>query len=214
MSTPSYDPPALDRTVRLLEKGLIGLLELPAVLKRFDSLLETLAGAVRRHNNQVTSLTTAVEEQNRLVRHLGERQECLENASQQQTALTEEHYTAHVIEPMCRQLFPLIDHIRDALVGECKDHNSRQFLEALQAQFLELLAHFGIEPVESFADDDFDPAIMRPVERLATPDSRQSGAVADVVKIGFRRRNNLLRHQSVSVYFFEPSKSSTQPSLN
>ena len=200
MSTQYNDLPAIDKTATVLQQGLTGLLELPAILARVDSLLETLTSVLHTNSAQMTDLTSAVEVQSRLLRHLGEKQECLEHASRQQALLSDQHYAAHVIEPMCRQLFPLVDHIRDALASECQDPGSHQFLRALQSQLLELLGHFGVEPIECAESTAFDPSSMRPVERLETQDSRQLDTVADVIKIGFRRGSTLLRHQSVSVY--------------
>jgi len=214
MKSPTYDQKDLDQATSILEQSLTGLLELPAVLSRFDSLLDTLTEAIRASNGHVTRLASAVEDQNRLVGHLGEKQECLEHSSRLQTLLAEEHYASHVIDPVCRQLFPLVDFIQDAVRGASCEPGARQHLSALQDQILELLQNLGVDSVASVEGERFDPASMHPVRRLETDDSQLHGRVAEVVRLGFRRDTSVLRHQGVSVYDRKSRASLQSPPLN
>jgi len=200
MNSQTYIQDELDQATSILERSLTGLLELPAVLSRFDSLLDTLTEAIRANNGHVKQLAAAVEDQNRLVGHLGEKQDCLEHSGRLQALLAEEHYAAHVIDPVCRQLFPLVDFLQDAMCGIEGTAGSMQHLRALQDQILELLQTLGVEAVRDSKDEIFDPTIMCPVRRLETDDSRLHGRVAEVVRLGFCRGTAVLRHQGVTVF--------------
>ena len=137
------------------------------------------------------------------------KQDCLEQTSRQQTLLTEQHYQQHIIEPLARRVFPLIDMLAGAISGsDGQQHPNGQLdlLEALTVDLHELLAGYGVEPIRATAGSPFDAKTMRPVQRVPTPRARKDKTVESMVRLGFRRGEQILRPVAVSIYRFEGSK--------
>ena len=163
---------------------------------------------------QVADLITRLEKQNTMLAELHEdlhtvsetigalyqKQECLENASRQQAMLTEEHYASHVIEPIGRQLFPMIDHATQALSGRIKANGMAELLEGLRAQLLDVLFRLGIEPIDVEEGTPFDARTMHPLGFTDSDRRARDRTVAAVLQPGFRRGKQVLRHQGVLLY--------------
>lgn len=191
-----------DNSKRLAKIVADLFLGLPTFVANLDNRLQGLADRVASQVQAVQELSLVAEKQNRLLQALVEKQEYLENASRQQVLLTEDHYRRHVLDPIARQLLPLIDHLREA----CANRGSasvRTLLTGIQTQLLDLLASHGIEAIESCPGEPFDPAFMRPVRKVPTFQADQDRTVARVLQVGFRRGDAVIRCQGVEVYAYE-----------
>jgi len=138
--------------------------------------------------------------------NLSSHSKLLENASQTNHILSKQHYEDHIIQPMVRSLFPVIDIIEDA----CKFWKGGQgqvtqpqieLLEAIKVQLEQFLHNYGIEVVQHRPNSLFNPQLMKPVSRISTTDKRLDGLVDRSLQIGFRwNQQRLLRLESVSIY--------------
>ena len=145
--------------------------------KLLNAILARLEGVDRRIG-EIAQMTEG----------LNRRQECLDRASREIQTLTEQHYEAHVIVPLTRQLLPLIDLIQDLSSspeegaangdGNGNGHSDHSVLKALQAQILDLLASYGIEPMGTSEMEPFDPRTMFPMDFATTNDPSLDRMVA------------------------------------
>jgi len=152
----------------------------------------------------LNQLAQAEEERNRLLQDTLERQQWLESASRQQELLSETHYQQHVVDPLARQVFPLLDDLHGVLEEGRVEASTQTFLAGMKAQLLDLLATHGIEAFSSFPGDPFDPSSMRPVKKVRVFQLCEDRTVSRVLKTGFRRGSAFLRHQSIEVCVYRP----------
>ncbi len=130
----------------------------------------------------------------------------LENAGKANQLLGQEHYDQHIIEPMVRSLFPVIDIIEDAYKS-WKDNNCQtgqdqaELIEAVRVQLEQFLQNYGVEVIRHQPNTQFSRQLMKPVSRVSTTDKSLDGLVAKSLQIGFRwNQQRLLRPESVSIY--------------
>jgi molecular chaperone GrpE (heat shock protein) len=202
-------------TQRELVKQTLDLLSLPKQLRalvRQQGLQQHQAEEIRQ---QVSQCVQSVQDVARCVEQLYQRQECLENAGRQQAMLTEQHYENHVIEPLARQLFPIVDLTERALSvgagGQCSCHD---VLEATRSQTLELLAYYSIAPFLATLGCPLDAKIMYPAEMRPTADPSADRTIAANIRCGFRRGQRILRPLHVAIYRLEISLTrSADPNL-
>ena len=157
----------------------------------------------------IQSLERFTLKQTEAVEALYGKQDCLEQTSRQQTLLSEQHYQEHVIEPLARRVFPLVDILSEAVSGSSGKLVSTarsDLFEALTANMFELLADYGVEPIKVAAGSPFDAKIMKPVRFVPTYRSEDDKTVESMVRLGFRRDELILRPAAVSIYRFEGSK--------
>ncbi len=158
------------------------------------------------------SLERLFVKQTEAVEALYGKQDCLEQTSRQQTLLSEQHYQQHVIEPLVRRVFPLIDMLLETASGsngEPFPNAQTDLLEALRAELYELLAGYGIEPIRVTAGSQFEAKVMKPVRFVPTPRAKKDKKIESVVRPGFRRGERILRPVMVAVYRFKDSKESS-----
>ena len=125
----------------------------------------------------------------------------LENAGKANQLLGQEHYNQHIIEPIVRSLFPVIDIIEDAYKSWKDNHCQAELIEAIRIQLEQFLQNYGIEVIRHRPNTQFNRQLMKPVSRVSTTDKRLDGLVAGSLQIGFRwNQQRLLRPESVSIY--------------
>lgn len=200
--------------------------KLPRIVAQFLAMPQTLVQIQQSQSEQreqiakleeiqslqgrsLQSLERFTLKQTEAVEALYGKQDCLEQTSRQQTLLSEQHYQQHVIEPLVRRVFPLIDMLLETASGS----NGEQFpnaqtdlLEALRVELYELLAGYGIELIRATTGSPFEGKIMKPVRFVPTPRARKDKKIESVVRPGFRRGERILRPVMVAVYRFEDSK--------
>jgi molecular chaperone GrpE (heat shock protein) len=130
----------------------------------------------------------------------------LEKAGEANQLLGQEHYNQHIIEPIVRSLFPVIDIIEDAYKSWKDNHcqtgqGQAELIEAIRIQLEQFLQNYGIEVILHQPNTQFNRQLMKPVSRSSTTDKRLDGLVAKSLQIGFRwNQQRLLRPESVSIY--------------
>lgn len=138
-----------------------------------------------------------------------QQQSCMEEASRQQTLLSQQHFDRHIIEPLARRIFPLIDMISEHISGSRNHANPSDAFEAAKAELVDLLESYGVELVHVVAGSDFDATTMKPVSFTHTNQPHMNRIVKTVVRPGFRRDERVLRSAMVDLYRFEESRSIT-----
>ena len=139
----------------------------------------------------------------------------LEEASRQNHILSEQHYDDHVIGPMIRALFPVLDIVYDAVKScesESEPTSSRfsSFVKAIWTQLQQFLLLHDVEIVCHPARTRFDARIMRPVKTHVTDSRDLDGLVVRCLQIGFRQGSErLLRPETVSVSRYRPGQFET-----
>ena len=117
-----------------------------------------------------------------------------------------QHYEDHIIQPMARSLFAVIDLVEDAHKPR-KDNNCQtgqdqaDLIEAVRIQLEQFFQNYGVEVIRHQPNTQFNRQLMKPVSRVSTTDKRLDGLVARSLQIGFRwKQQRLLRPESVSIY--------------
>ena len=138
--------------------------------------------------------------------NLSSHSKLLENASQTNLLLGKQHYEDHIIQPMARSLFAVIDLIEDACKSWKDGQNQAtqpqiELLEVIKIQLEQFLQNYGVEVIRHRPNTQFNRQLMKPVSRVTTTDKRLDGLVAGSLQIGFRwNQQRLLRPESVSIY--------------
>ena len=148
--------------------------ELRSIRKRVDEVQERCGDIVGRLDAQGAAISS-----------LCAQQECLEEASRRQKALSEEHYQSHVVEPLARHLL----HIFDLVAGDSP------LVTGIRHELLELLATYGVEELPR--SETFDRKTMQSIQTVATEDPMLHGSVAKVSQVGFRRGDRILRYHKI-----------------
>ena len=144
----------------------------------------------------------------KMLSNLSSHSKLLEKASQTNHILSEQHYEDHIIQPMVRSLFAVIDIIEDACKS-WKDDQDRtnqyqaELLEAIKTQLQQFLANYSIEFVRHRPNSQFNPQLMKPISRVSTSNKELDGLVAQSLQSGFKwNQHRSLRPESVSIYKF------------
>ena len=174
-----------------------------------EKVLESLipmASQLTKVETQQKQLNFQLGSFEKILGNLSSHSKLLEKASQTNHILSKQHYEDHLIQPMVRSLFPVIDIIEDA----CKswkdgqgqaDQPQIELLEAIKVQLEQFLQNYGIEVIRHQPNTQFNRQLMKPVSRVSTTDKRLDGLVAKSLQIGFRwNQQRLLRPESVSIY--------------
>src|SRR5688572_7632928 len=91
----------------LLGQQIDLFVDLPVILQRIESACSEIHQQVVAQEVFLQNIARQLEATNQGVEVLCRRQEALEHASRQQTVLTDEHYTRHVLEPFARSILQL-----------------------------------------------------------------------------------------------------------
>jgi molecular chaperone GrpE len=101
---------------------------------------------------------------------------------------------------LVRALLPLVDNFERALQAPAEGAGAetyRQGVELIHKQLLEILARFGVTPLDPLGAD-FDPHLHEAVARDLDP-SRRDGEIVEVFARGYQMRDRLLRPARVRV---------------
>lgn len=131
----------------------------------------------------------------------------LENAGKANQLLGQEHYDHHIIEPMVRSLFPVLDLIEDAYKHWISSKQITELLCAVWSQMQQFLAVYDVHAIKHKPNRKFNPKEMKPIKWIPTDNSDFNGQVADSLRIGFRLGNErILRIETVALYKYQPSE--------
>lgn len=193
---------------QILNKQQEILDQMPAKLAQ----LETLPTKLQTSQQQIIYSLQHIEKQ--LDQQIAESR-LLENASQENRLLSQEHYQDHIVQPMVRSLFPIVDFINDAKDRSTdpatdKKMDADELIEAISIQLQQFLAVYQIEPIRHKPKAKFDHRLMRPVKTVTTDNRQLDNRIAKSLQAGFWwRKETILRFESVALYKFKDSKSIT-----
>ncbi len=127
----------------------------------------------------------------------------LDNVNQTNRILGSQFYEERIIDPMIRNLFPMIDLIDGARKKiESGSTALKQFV-ALQTQLEQFLATYGIERLRHKTQDECDSKTMKPLLTVITDNIDFDGLVAESLQCGFKTKTRILRMETVSIYKHE-----------
>ena len=138
----------------------------------------------------------------------------LEKASEMSLILGRQHYDEHIIEPMVRSLFPVLDIIADSQKHhDYSGSNATALIDSIHSQLSQFLANYNVEIVEHSSGDSFDPKSMKPISWETTDQPRLENSIARSLQIGFRLgQTRILRMETVTLFKYQPSQIKTMKS--
>ena len=182
--------------------ALVASREAAGQVVSLQSNLEKLAMALDETQKSQRMLDSRVQE-------LIARSQLLEKASQERARLSEEHHQHHVIEPMIRLLFPLVDVLDKAkgLKGKNTafvDRAQWAVVEQIQIYMNQFLSAHNITVVRSQSGAPLNPKVMKPVQFVTCQNIGQNSRVAKSLQAGFvHGTGRVLRFESVALYRYE-----------
>ncbi len=108
--------------------------------------------------------------------------------------------TQHANEELLRELLPLVDYLKHALRAVPEDQRGQSWVEGvrhIQAKFEQVLAYYGVKELEVLGEQ-FNPELHESVGEVAAADV-PPGAVAEVVRTGFKLHDRLLQPARVKL---------------
>jgi molecular chaperone GrpE (heat shock protein) len=129
----------------------------------------------------------------------------LEVALKENTTLSQQYFSDHILEPMAQALLPINDLIEDAIsswldTAAAIDPSILQLLDVVSMQFL---GFYGIEYIRHAPGVHFDPQVMKPAKIAEIAVYELDGKIAKSLQAGFRLNGRrLLRPESVVLYRF------------
>jgi molecular chaperone GrpE len=115
----------------------------------------------------------------------------------------------HMLSRVLRDLIQLHDTVEQTLQACALGTASAEILESrlrsLREQLVQALQRQDVTLISSSAGSPFDEAVQEAIEVRPTVDAALDGAVVEVVRLGFRDGNRVLRPQSVVVGRYTPS---------
>ena len=103
-------------TDKQLLQAVLGLFAVPQMLEQIEQeavehgeRLSRIEKALCLHENSIRELEGLHRKQSQALDAFYQKQNCMEEASRQQTLLSQQHFDRNIIEPLACRIFPLID---------------------------------------------------------------------------------------------------------
>ncbi|TVQ58083.1 MAG: hypothetical protein EA377_00385 [Phycisphaerales bacterium] len=154
-------------------------------------LIEGLARRLERHEQ-------AQREQTQAIRVLADKHGLLEQASVQNSKLTDEHYRNQILRPLVRHLLDVVD-LADAFV----DRGTSEHRDALVSSIFDLLDVYDVQTFVADEHSRFDPNVMKPVASVPTCTPDEDQCVHSTVRRGASFGQMLLRPVTVRLYRYD-----------
>lgn len=184
---------ALEGAAGQVDQRLEGLeTTIAAMSQQVDLLMRGSAESAQQSQSVHSRLDTILDHQ-----------ESLNASVSQNSVLSEQHFESHVLEPLTRRLFPVIDLIDTALKQSGPPAGGEpvaQTLSAAHDQLTELLAVYGVEAIDVPVGSPFVARFMHAGESRSAPNHQMVGTVASTIRRGFREGERVLRPPVVVVY--------------
>ncbi len=182
-----------------------------------DQYLQNMSEQLAELSHQVSQLETKQQQslyhQESVKQELGDltsKNELLENASKSNHMLGKQHYNEHIVQPMVRSLFPVLDLIADAQKHWSSSEQIAELLDAIWSQMEQFLAVYDVHVVSHVRNDIFEPLTTKPITWIETNDSDLDGLIAESLRVGFQYgQENILRLETVSLFKYQSSKIET-----
>ncbi|MBI9019456.1 MAG: hypothetical protein JEZ07_19580 [Phycisphaerae bacterium] len=185
--------PVLPENLFLIPEQLMGLSHL---LSQIDTHQQKLLNSGNAVKSQLENLTA----NNAL----------LASASKANAVLSSQHYDDHIIIPMVRSLFPVLDLIIDAQRHWVSSQQITDLLDAIWVQFQQFLDIYDIHIISNSCNDQFNPQTTKPIKWIGTDDKPLDGLIAESLRVGFQLgTNRMLRFETVSLFKYQPNEFQT-----
>lgn len=179
-----------------------------------SNCLKDMPGQIVQLSNQLSQVETKqqqslydIESVKQQTEKLASMNNLLENASETNHLLGKEHYDEHVIQPIVRSLFPVLDLIEDARKHWSGSEQIIELFNVLWGQMEQFLAIYDVHAVKHAANDEYDPQIMKAISWTPVDDKRLDGCVAESLQTGFQFGEvRMLRLETVSLFKHQASK--------
>lgn len=200
-----------------MQQGSDAILQLFQVLQQLTAAsmtncLQDMPRQVTQLSNQVSQVETKqqqslynLESVKQQVEKLTSTNKLLENASETNHLLGKEHYDEHVIQPVVRSLFPVLDLIEDARKHWSNSKRIIELFNVIWSQMEQFLAIYDVHVIKHAAKDEFNPQIMKAILWVPIDKKRLDGRVAESLQIGFQLGQiRMLRLETVSLFKYQP----------
>lgn len=172
-----------------------------------DNVLAKMPGMLPDFETQNKKTAYELEAIKKQMDILGTNNKLLENANETNRLLGSHFYDEHIIQPMVRSLFPMVDFIDGAKEKFASDlpryQLAIQYLTAIQSQLEQFLASYGIERFSHNTEKPFNPKIMKPLKIIFTNDANLNGLIAESLQCGFKMQERILRLETISLYKYQ-----------
>lgn len=119
-----------------------------------------------------------------------------------ETAAEKERFAKFATEDIIHELLVVVDSFDMAFgnteVWEKVDKNWRTGVEHIYAQFMEILEHHGVKPIDP-KGEMFNPEEHASLEVIKTDKKEEDNMVAEVVQKGYRLRDKVIRAARVKI---------------
>jgi len=183
----------------------------PDLPQEVSEQMVRLSNQVSQLENKQQQSINHLESIRQLLENMASANNLLEKAGEANLLLGKQHYHEHIIEPMLRSLFPILDMIADSR----KHHvdcgcNAMSLMDSIKSQLQQFLANYEVEIFEHSQGDNFDPKTMTPIKWEITPEKHLENLIAQSLKAGFRLgQARILRMETVSLYQYQLSKTNS-----
>lgn len=178
-----------------------------------EKVLESLmpmASQLAKVETQQKQLNFQLDSIEKVLSNLSSHSKLLDNASQTNLLLGNQHYEEHIIQPLVRSLFPVFDLIEDARKHWSRSPQNTELLSAISSQMGQFLATYDVHIIQHQANNKFDPKTMKPITWISTEDAQLNGHIAESLQVGFRLgTERMLRLETVSLFKYQPSQTNT-----
>ena len=104
-------------------------------------------------------------------------------------------------EDVIQSLLPVLDDFGRALteLEKSSDENLFKGVELINNKLREILKSKGLEAIEVNSGDSFNADIHEAVSQIASPDDKLKGKIIDVVEMGYRMGDKVIRYPKVVI---------------
>jgi molecular chaperone GrpE len=152
---------------------------------------EGQAAALRAERDQLAADKAELED--RLLRSRAEFENARRRAERERS-----DYIQYAAADLVRQLLPILDDFARALKVETADREYRKGIELIYQRVLDMLTKQGLEPIEAYPGQPFDPNLHQAIERVEIADAPDMSVLEEFQK-GYNFKGRLLRPAMVRV---------------
>jgi molecular chaperone GrpE (heat shock protein) len=207
----------------IMKQGSDAVLQLFQILQQLmgtsmSNCLQNMPEQIVKLSNQLSQAETKqqqslydLESVKQQLGKLASTNKLLENASETNQLLSQEHYSQHIIEPMVRSLFPIFDLITDSHKYHsdlsCKEMT---LMHSIYSQLQQFLANYGIEITKHTTGDSYNPKTMKAIKWEVTSEEHLEKSIARSLQVGFKLgQTRILRMETVSLFKYQPSETNS-----
>ena len=201
----------------ITKQGTEAILQLFQVFQQISdasakNCIQDMPGQIVQLSNHVSQIETrqqqsvfCTESIKQQLENMASTNKLLENASETVLLLGKEHHEEHVIQPVVRSLFPVLDLIEDARKHWTSSEQVIELLNGIWSQMEQFLAIYDVHITKHTTGDSYNPKAMKAIKWEFTPEEHLEKSVAQSLQIGFTLgQTRILRTETVSLFKYQP----------